>query len=79
MKKISLQLTDQQYQSFERAAEKLIHLGIPVKPMVLIETILNCKDADEITDDFLSMMKKLVNKGKKELRRNRNTGTGGQP
>lgn len=74
MKKISIQLSDKQYKPFELAAEKLRDLGIPVQTQFLVQTIISNKSEDEICNDFLSMMKKLISEGKQKLRQKNNTG-----
>lgn len=73
-KKIYLVLTDQQYKSVAQAADNLRLLGIPVQPQALIQAMISNKNADEMTDHFLSTMRKLVNRGKKELRESKTSG-----
>ena len=75
-RRVSFNLTDLQYQNFVKAAENLHALGIPVQPQALIQTLVSNKSANEISEDFLSMMKKLINEGKKKLRQNKNIGMG---
>lgn len=75
-KKLSLTLTDQQYQSFVKASEHLLSLGIPVQPQALIQTLICHKNPDEIADDFLSSMRKLINEGKKKIRQKKDNGAG---
>ena len=74
MKKISFQLSDQQYKAYEDAAAKMLSLGIPVEPKSLIQIIITNRNPAQITDDFLTLMRKLVNKGKKEIRQQKESG-----
>lgn len=74
MKKVILELTDDQFQSFEDASKDLASLGIPVEPKALIKTIIMSRQQDEITSDFLNMMKRLVTHGKTALRQRKGTG-----
>lgn len=73
--KISFVLTDEQYEKFSTATEALSSLGIPVAPKTLIQTLICSKSSDEITDDFLSIMRKLINHGKRELSGNKSKGS----
>ena len=68
MKRIQIQLSDAQYKSYEDAAERLNHLGIPAKPQDLVQLLTANRSPDQIADEFLSHMKELISKGKKQIR-----------
>ena len=74
MKKVSFQLNDQQYASYEKAAEQLLALGIPSNPQALIQIMTANQSADEVTHNFLNLMKSLVATGKKEFRKKQERG-----
>ena len=74
MKKITIDLSELQYMAYEKAAEKMFSLGIPVEPKALIQIIVSNRSTEQISDDFLTLMRKLVNKGKKEIRHEKDNG-----
>ena len=67
MKKLILQLPDEQFKAYEKAAEQLLSLGIPMQAKLLIEARIGNRHAEKITEEFLTQMRALVNKGKKKL------------
>lgn len=68
MKKISLEMTDKQYASYEKAAQALLSLGIPTHPKNIIQLLVTNRDENQISNDFLSLMRSLVSQGQKQLR-----------
>jgi hypothetical protein len=74
VKKLIFQLTDEQFEAYEKAAEQLLALGIPMQPKLLIQTRIGSRNADAITDEFLTQMRVLVNKGKKEITQQKKKG-----
>jgi len=68
MKKISLEMTDKQYACYEKAANELLALGIPTNPGNIIQLLVVNRDAEQISNDFLSLMRYLISQGKRKLR-----------
>lgn len=73
MKKISIEMTDKQYACYEKAANELLTLGIPANPRNIIQLLIVNRDADQISSDFLTLMRSLVSHGKKKLRNTKET------
>ena len=67
MKKISLEITEKQYAAYEKAAEELLKIGIPVTPKNIMQMMIASRNQEEIADDFLKTMKTLITQGKKKL------------
>ena len=68
MKRVSLEMTDKQYASYEKAAQSLLSLGIPTNPRNIIHLLIANRDVEQINTDFLSSMSSLVSQGKKHLK-----------
>jgi len=68
MKKLQLELTDKQYESYQEASRMIRGLGIPNQPQSLVQMMIASRNVEEIVEAYLSQMKKLANEGKRQIR-----------
>ena len=67
MKKVTLEITDKQYASYEKASHELLQIGIPVSPKNIMQIMISNRTESQISEDFLRLIRSLITNGKKKL------------
>ena len=68
MKKVTIEVSEDQYKIYQQAADQLNNMGIAVSPENLIRLLALYPKANVIADEYLTRMRTLINEGKKQLR-----------
>jgi hypothetical protein len=75
-KYIKIELSEEQIKCYETAVKRLMGIGIPITTESLIQILTLNRAEDKIVDDFLALMRTLVNDGRRSLRRDKDKGKG---
>lgn len=67
MKKITLEISDKQYEAYQKASDELLSIGIPVSPKSIIQVMVTNRNQAQISDDFLKTMRSLITQGRSRL------------
>ena len=75
MNQIRFNMTEVQHKNYLSATQVLMKIGIEIKPDALIQLLAANRTEKQIVDDYLTTMRTLVHKGRKQLRQSQKQDT----